>query len=213
MTRSKTSTTRTRRAGEGYSPVETRNSLLASALGLFERRGYPATSVEDIVTGAGLTKGAFYHHFGSKEEVLQIIHDTYIDKELEVVEQILADFDDPRDRLRELIRTSVEDLGEYRSHISVYMQDRRYLTGDRRKAVSAKREAIDKAFRSAIEDGVERGYFRADVTPRLTGLGIIGMCGWVIQWWRPEGSPELAQIADEYSRVILTGLAADGAPD
>ena len=204
-------TTRTRarsarKSGDGYHPAETKSALLESALALFEERGYPATSVEDIVVGAGLTKGAFYHHFGSKEEVLQIIHDTYIDNELEVCRRIMDEFDDPRAQVREIIRASVLDLAQFRSHISVYMQDRRFLTGERRQAVLAKRDSIDQILQGAIQSGIDQGMFRPEMTARLAGLGIIGMCAWVIQWWRPTSRYELEEIADQYVAMILSGL-------
>lgn len=48
---------------------ETRNSLLESAFRLFYKDGYGATSIPAIVKQAGLSKGAFYHHFQNKKEV------------------------------------------------------------------------------------------------------------------------------------------------
>lgn len=47
--------------------VETREHLLDAALALFVRQGYEATSVAEICDEAGLSKGAFYHHFASKQ--------------------------------------------------------------------------------------------------------------------------------------------------
>ena len=49
---------------------ETRRSILASAQNLFKRKGYEATSVDEIVQAADLVKGTFYYHFDSKEQVL-----------------------------------------------------------------------------------------------------------------------------------------------
>src|SRR5205085_89495 len=42
---------------------ETRTALLAAARELFGANGYPATSLDEIAARAGVTKGAFYHHF------------------------------------------------------------------------------------------------------------------------------------------------------
>lgn len=55
---------------------ETRARILQAALTLFARLGYEAASVEDICVEAGVSKGAFYHHFPTKQAVfLQLLHD------------------------------------------------------------------------------------------------------------------------------------------
>ncbi|MDB5482099.1 MAG: transcriptional regulator, TetR family [Caulobacteraceae bacterium] len=48
-------------------PYNARDKLLAAALGVIRAKGYSATSVDDLCRAAGVTKGAFFHHFESKE--------------------------------------------------------------------------------------------------------------------------------------------------
>jgi TetR/AcrR family transcriptional regulator, cholesterol catabolism regulator len=188
------------------SQSDTRVQLIHAALFLFDSNGYPRTSVEDIVAKAKVTKGAFYHHFESKEEVLEIIHNVYVESQIELCTRIMSDGGNPREQLRELARATITNLNQYRAHVSVYMQDRRFLTGQRKKNVLEKRSEIDKLFNSIIEDGVRGGYFRSDVSPKLITFGIIGMYAWVINWWKPSGSLSLQQIADQYVDVLLDGL-------
>ena len=186
--------------------TDTRDQLIHAALVLFDTNGYPRTSVEDIVAKAKVTKGAFYHHFSSKEEVLEIIHNVYVESQIELCTRIISEDMNPREKLRELARATITNLNQYRAHVSVYMQDRRFLTDQRKKNVLEKRSEIDKLFNSIIEDGVRSGYFRTDVSPKLITFGIIGMYAWVINWWKPSGSLSLEQIADQYVDVLLDGL-------
>lgn len=53
--------------------LETRKLILDAAYGLFARQGYGQTSVDGIITEAGASKGAFYHHFASKEELFRAL--------------------------------------------------------------------------------------------------------------------------------------------
>ena len=48
---------------------ETRSKLLEAAMNVMRQKGYAATTVDDICRAAGLTKGSFFHHFASKEEL------------------------------------------------------------------------------------------------------------------------------------------------
>jgi AcrR family transcriptional regulator len=52
---------------------ETRSKLLAAARAQFSRRGYAATSVEQIAARARVTKGAFYHHFADKQSIFRAV--------------------------------------------------------------------------------------------------------------------------------------------
>ena len=49
--------------------AETRTNLLNAALREFRVRGYAATTVDDLCRAAGVTKGGFFHHFASKEDL------------------------------------------------------------------------------------------------------------------------------------------------
>lgn len=59
-------------------PEETVQKILNVAYELFSKKGYEQTSIQDIVENLGMSKGAIYHHFKSKEEILnQICENNY----------------------------------------------------------------------------------------------------------------------------------------
>jgi AcrR family transcriptional regulator len=57
---------------------ETRSKLIESAVNLFSNRGYNAASVDDICAEAGVSKGAFYHHFKSKQAIFLALLDDWL---------------------------------------------------------------------------------------------------------------------------------------
>ena len=78
----------------------TRAQLIASARSLFGSRGYDSTSTNDVLDAAGLSRGALYHHFGSKEDLFLAV---FLDVEADigkVVEEAALRQEDPLSRLR-----------------------------------------------------------------------------------------------------------------
>ena len=57
---------------------ETRGLFLDAAYRLFARQGYGQTSVDGIIAEAGASKGAFYHHFASKEELFRALLEDHV---------------------------------------------------------------------------------------------------------------------------------------
>src|SRR5690606_31628914 len=97
-----------RRGRPGYD----RPTMLAMAVQVFNEQGYDATSVSDLAARFGLTKSALYHHFASKEELLEIA----LDQALGALEAVL---DEPGaregaavDRLGGAVRGAVRVLVE-----------------------------------------------------------------------------------------------------
>lgn len=60
-------------------PEETVQRILEIAFHLFTTKGYEKTSIQDIVDALGMSKGAIYHHFKSKEEILLRLCETFYD--------------------------------------------------------------------------------------------------------------------------------------
>ena len=72
--------------------AETREALIGAARRLFGRQGYAATSTEEIVDQAGVTKGALYHHFSDKEGLFRAVFERV---QREVSDAAVAKFNQP----------------------------------------------------------------------------------------------------------------------
>lgn len=72
-------------------PTALRRRLLDEAQALFFSRGYDRTSVEDVLAAASSSKGAFYHHFPSKEALLEAMADRLAEESMAEADAVLAD--------------------------------------------------------------------------------------------------------------------------
>src|SRR3954468_10888416 len=101
-----------------YTPEATRKAILDTSLKLFSKRGFHATTVQAITETAKLTKGAFYHHFVSKEHVLQEIHAEYAVEMVAGAREVMADTAlTPVEQLRSIITRAVISLGRHHLHV------------------------------------------------------------------------------------------------
>lgn len=71
--------------------TELRNKILETAHLFFSEKGYDKTSVNDIINKLGISKGAFYHYFNSKDEVLDAIILSYTEEAVDMIYEIVYD--------------------------------------------------------------------------------------------------------------------------
>jgi TetR/AcrR family transcriptional repressor of nem operon len=89
------------------SPNATKEHLIDVGLDLMRKRGYGATGLQDILESAGVPKGSFYHHFGSKEEFASAVIDRYFTTSAAHCTEILSN---TRQRPLRRLRRYFEDL-------------------------------------------------------------------------------------------------------
>lgn len=183
-----------------------RNQIVSAALRLFLEKGYHSTSLQDIITAANCSKGGFYHHFASKDDLLYLIHETFITYELERGEAVRSRPGPAAERLREVIVDLVESIALYRPHVTVFFEERRSLSSEKFALVKEKRDRYEALVRELVEDGVRSGEFRRDLDPRIVTFAIFGMCNWTYQWLRPDGALTPRQVGEMFSSLILQGL-------
>ncbi|MFT4085403.1 MAG: TetR/AcrR family transcriptional regulator [Nocardioides sp.] len=190
-------------------PDATKAALLKSALTLFEKKGYDATSVQQIVDDAGRTKGAFYHYYESKEDLLHELHDTFIDYQLELAHAVLAR-DEPADVLLAAMVSEalMEPLARYKSEISVFLHEQRFFSEKQFAEIRAKRDEFEGCVVEVIRRGIDSGIFKDVGSPRLIAFGVIGMCAWSHTWMSQSGQYTPRKIGEMFGEVLVSGLRA-----
>jgi AcrR family transcriptional regulator len=180
--------------------------LLQIAAELFAERGYVATTVRDIADAAGILSGSLYHHFESKESMVDEILSSYLDSILEDYRSLIAADLSPRETLAGLIERSLADLRSRRAAIVIYQNESRYLSGLGRFGYL--REAaleFERIWVGVIERGVAAGDFRDDIRPRLVYRFIRDAVWATPRWYRPFGVLTPEGIAEQYLSVLLDG--------
>src|SRR5436190_24195181 len=107
-------------------PSQRRDALVQIAAELFAEQGYRATTVRHIGDAAGVLSGSLYHHFDSKETILDELLSSYLNELVETYREITAGVE-PVTALRGLVTEAFRSLGEHRAAITVLQNERNYL--------------------------------------------------------------------------------------
>ena len=189
-----------------YSPEATRRELLDVALRLIGERGFDGTPVALIVEQAGVTKGAFYHHFSSKEDVLRQIHHSYASEMLAGAQEVRDSDEEPIVMLRAFIRNAVVTFGRFRSHVAVFYQEFRSLSKDSFDSVRDLHDREEAILVGIIDEAIAAGQLRSDVDAKLLVFAISGVSAWLHRWYDERGSRSIDDIAAGLAAIILDGV-------
>lgn len=189
-----------KRGRPGYTPQQ----ILASAVELFNERGYEATSVSDIAGKLGVSKSALYHHFSSKEALLAQALDVALGELEAVLEEPGARTGSAGERVRFVIRRASEVLVAQQPYVTLLLR----LRGNSAVEVRAldRRRAFDQQVAALVREAQGSGEVRSDVDAARATRLVFGMLNSIVEWHRP--SATAAPIADDILTLALDGLRA-----
>src|SRR3954463_3146668 len=104
-----------------------RGELLAIAATLFAERGLRATTVRDIADAAGILSGSLYHHFDSKESMVDEILRTFLDELFARYQEIVDAELGPRATLDAVVVASFEAIDRRHSEVAIYQNESKHL--------------------------------------------------------------------------------------
>src|SRR4051812_10156730 len=118
--------------------------VVAIAAARFARRGFQATSMDELSQATGLRSGGLYHYIGSKQRLLFQIFQQLMDPLLEQAAAIEASDQDPETKLRALVRAWVGHIQTHLDHMSVFAQERHAIEHEPEwEDVRASRDAFE----------------------------------------------------------------------
>jgi len=183
--------------------------LAAAAIDLFYAQGVQGTTVRQITAACGLTAGALYNHFTSKDHLLYVvIRDIHLAVDSEMASTVASAGPGPAVQLAATVRLLVAHTAGYKRRSRVANREFTLLTGPRRQEVRAIRRRMRDRLTGILMAGAEQGTFdlaggndRAAAT--LASATISNMCVHISEWTLehyPLGTPDLQ---DRYAAMAL----------
>lgn len=190
---------------------ETRTKIIEAAIKLFSNRGYNAASVDDICAEAGISKGAFYHHFKSKQELFLALLDDW----LQTIDNAIAasqDLSAPETftRMTEAFPYIFETAGD---GLPMFLEFWLQASRDKKiwEASIAPYRRYHKHFTSLIKKGVDEGSF-VEVDPELASRMIVSTAmGLLLQSLLDPKGADWEKVARDSTTMLVDGLLKEKA--
>lgn len=191
---------------------EVRDMVLDAAETLFSKKGYYDTSMDEIVMESGLSKGAIYRYFPSKEELFVALQDRQLEASLSELKSTFAPGDSARTKLEKIVDvafTSIIGTSKKACRINLEFD----VAAPRIKSVERRRDSRFKAIHDflfeIIKEGVEKGEFRSDVDPDSTALALLATAdGLSLDWATTSLDFDWKVLANQVKRLVTEGLLA-----
>jgi AcrR family transcriptional regulator len=186
------------------SSVQTR--ILDAAVELFAEKGFDGASVQEIVDRAAVTKGALYHYFVCKEDLLYEIYHSLTSVQQAEMGRILDSRLPSPEAIRAIVVNLVETTTAHLAESAVLAREMHKLGGERMAAVRSERQVYHEAFRQVVERGQREGTFADVPSAETVTLMVFGAINQLPQRYRPDGPQSPRQLGTEIADFVLAGL-------
>ena len=169
------------------------------------RKGYDATSINDIANALGMTKAGLYHYINGKKELLFDIMNFGLDELDEEVVTPARSIADPSARLRFIIASHAQLVTRGQGAITILVDEITALTPAQNRMITRRKREYFNRLRDVLNELKSAGKLQ-DVDTTAATFSLLGMINWLSRWFRQDGKLTQEQVADQITRIALNGL-------
>ncbi len=179
--------------------------IYRTAAQIILRKGYDATSVNDIANALGMTKAGLYHYINGKKELLFDIMNFGLDELDEEVVTPAKSISDTSDRLRFIIANNARLVTRGQGAITILVDEITALTPAQNRKITRRKRAYFVSLRNTLNQLKAEGKLQ-DVDTTAATFSLLGMINWLSRWYRQDGSLSEEQAAEQIVKIALNGL-------
>ena len=182
-----------------------RKKILRKAAALFAAKSYSRTTIGDLAKATTSSRGALYHYFDSKEEILRDILIVHIGEMIETVKAVVKETDDPQETCVRVIAAIIRMNTASANESIVLMSEQRFLNRtERDKIRSLQNEVVDLVLSTLrAADTVDR---ISEHNAKAYAMTLFGMTNYIYTWYDQKGSLEPDELAAMVADVFLHGF-------
>ncbi len=169
------------------------------------RKGYDATSINDIANALGMTKAGLYHYINGKKELLFDIMNFGLDELDEEVVTPACAIADPGSRLHFIIASHAQLVTRGQGAITILVDEITALTPAQNRMITRRKREYFNRLRDVLNELKSEGKLQ-DVDTTAATFSLLGMINWLSRWFRQDGALTQEQVAEQIAKIALNGL-------
>jgi AcrR family transcriptional regulator len=169
------------------------------------RKGYDATSINDIANALGMTKAGLYHYINGKKELLFDIMNFGLDELDEEVVTPARAIADPSARLRFIVASHAQLVTRGQGAITILVDEITALTPAQNRIITRRKREYFNRLRELLNELKAAGKL-SDVDTTAATFCLLGMINWLSRWFRQDGDLTQEQVAEQIVKIALHGL-------
>jgi AcrR family transcriptional regulator len=179
--------------------------IYRTAAQIILRKGYDATSVNDIANALGMTKAGLYHYINGKKELLFDIMNFGLGELDEEVAGPAKAIADPAARLRFVIAAHARLVTRGQGAITILVDEITALTPAQQRKITQRKRGYFDFLRGTLDELKAEGKLQ-DVDTTAAAFSLLGIVNWLSRWFQQGGALTDEQAADQIVRIALHGL-------
>jgi AcrR family transcriptional regulator len=179
--------------------------IYRTAAQIILRKGYDATSINDIANALGMTKAGLYHYINGKKELLFDIMNFGLDELDEEVATPAGEIAEPTERLRFIIASHAQLVTRGQGAITILVDEITALTPAQNRIITRRKREYFNRLRELLNTLKAEGKLQ-DVDTTAATFSLLGMISWLSRWFRQNGALTQEQVAEQITKIALNGL-------
>jgi Transcriptional regulator len=190
-----------------------RQRVLRTSVEIFSRRGFRATSMNEIAAGVGLSKPTLYHYFRNKEELLVLIYQDVLDESLRMARETVTAAPTPLDAVRDLIVSRVVYTCEHQDLLKICFEEEDELRPDLAESLLQRRRTFEDLFTGAVVAHLSaHPDHRLAMAPKTYVNMCLGAVNWTYKWYSDRGARKPVELGRDMADALLLPLLPVSSP-
>ncbi len=184
---------------------KTKRKIFETSMKLFAKKGYDATSIEEITATVGVAKGTLYYHFSSKEEIFNFLIEEGIKLLQNSIDIKTAKFPNYIDKIKAIVLIQIKIVVKYEDLITILLSQ---FWGNEERNKTCKKYILSYIYKieQIVKEGIERGEIKKG-SPQAIASEIYGLIGSsLIYKIRNQEEIDIMKLYKEFENTIIEGL-------
>jgi len=173
---------------------------------LFRKKGYAATSMQDIAEAVGMKAASLYNHIKSKQEILEFLLTRIATSFTSGLNEINSSSLNPRQKLEALVSLHVEMTFKFSDSIALNTGEWVHLEEPALSKYTKQRSSYEKTFKNILDACKEERLIDKNIDTDIALFSILSSLHWLYSWRNRNSKVSRIELEHQLKKILLEGL-------